>query len=280
MDRSEENPMVSLDVKVQDPPIRRLFPVLLDIASLMLKKINVSIVGDLALRAYGLDQEVGNTVQVAVRDAHMEKAKHQLLSQGYVEEDLSPDTESIYTYQMSSIRSAVLRTAAGVYRGRAVATRHYATRGIDEHAKKMIAICPPEIKASLRSADRFMAKYFPCPNKTRDWGSYVCAQAARVYLNEISFKEAERRLPRVDSVIQALAESIPKRPRQRKVWKKIHLTTDGDKDKNETSVITSIEPRSSVNPKHRIVYRLRRVVDRINRERQMQGTNANSPVII
>lgn len=108
MTNLEDNRLSSLDMRIQDLPLRRLSPVLQDIASLMLNKLNVVIVGHIALRAYGLDQEVDNTVQVAVKSSHFRRVKQYLLSNGYFEEDFLSDSDSTSTYQTPSISSDLL----------------------------------------------------------------------------------------------------------------------------------------------------------------------------
>ncbi|KAI5290766.1 hypothetical protein KEM54_000523 [Ascosphaera aggregata] len=335
MTRMDESQVSPVDMKVPDVKIRKVFPVLQHVANLALEKVNAVVVGDVALRAFGLDQDVGDTVQVAVKDAHIDQAKNYLLDRGYVEEEIYIDTDSVSTHRILSTGSdmlidgayrlvrqtaagplnlilshatvwnlslgaeykrsvqmlpytqipfpkfnvylkAVLRTAAGLYRGRSAATLHYATHGIDDAAKKLLAICPPEIKASLKTADRFMAKYFPCPNKTRDWENYVCAQAIRIYLGEITVSDAEQRMPRVKSVMQVLEESTSKTAEHKRFWKRTPSVTEAAGSDTGAAVFTLIEPRTSINSRHRVIYRLRNVFDKIHRERRLRMADMNS----
>ncbi|KAI5294021.1 hypothetical protein KEM52_004843 [Ascosphaera acerosa] len=320
----------------EDPQFDHILPSLRDVTGLAASKINVVVVGRVALRAYGLDQDIGSTIQVAVKDAHMKRAKRYLLASGYAQTDerkrlsskhagahpaSSSDSSlqsdgscrltrhscngpltislsyatvwnlSLGTEYRRSVQllpqmdvpfprfpvylKAILRTAAGLYRGEAAVTAFDAAPNIIATAKAMIATSPPEILASLKSADRFMAKYLPCPNKTRDWESYVCAQAIRIYLGEITEHEAEQRMPRLRPAPR-LADIGNHSSKPHAGWRKPWAVGGDARDCSGSPAITIlIEPRSSVSSRHRLAYRLRQVLDKLGKERQLHVATAD-----
>ncbi|KAI5301053.1 hypothetical protein KEM55_002816, partial [Ascosphaera atra] len=311
-------------VPVGDPQLCRILPILNDVAHMKKAGFNVVVIGHVALRAFGSGRDIDESVQIAVKDSHLDRLKDWLILHDFHETELFSGTDasvvSLPTVVDNVLTDGVLRFYRGMPDGRlfyltvcnatlwnltlgshyqrslqylpmspipfckyrvylkgmqglnrsfGAKMTHYATGEIDDITDDMIALCPPELKAAMKPGDKFVAKYFPCPNRTRDWKNYVSQQAVHVYMGRTSFRNAERRLPCTEPVLEAFCETLPKVAKRRRFWRR-KKREEEDSPIEEASPFVSIDPRWSITPKHKIYYRWGRLTSKVIGEKKIQ----------